>query len=225
MKTQFFFNDLTETQKQKLADRLIDDHPTRLNNRIVEYILNQDDYENAPFTREDITNFDYYGSVEINGYWEELTEEERDEKVEFFEHLKSRIDLVVDNLNNKIIDLEVDQLGEDDETYTTLQAKIDQLNKRIEKAEDKQYKLDKHIDDLNNMDFDEQPEIFQWFSCSDYLIRKLKEYGQCTLDNEFWGRQCCGQSITLDHVIQKIAFDYACDYGKDYLTLEQVKDL
>ena len=171
---RYSFANLNDSQKQTLVDSMLKDHPLRLNNQIVEYILIQDDYENAPFTREDITNNTAYGQVEIDGSWEELTEEERNEKVEELE--------------------EIEELTESQQ---------------------------QDLDELNNMDFDEYPEIYQWFSCSDWLIRELEGKGQCTLDNEFWGRQCCGQSVVLDNVMQEIAFSYACDYGQETLTAEQ----
>ena len=208
MKTQFFFNDLNDTQKQQLADLMLNDHPVRLQNCIVEYILSKSwEDTNAPFSYDDITNYSYYGSVEIGGYWEELTEDERDQKLELYEHLRDRADRVFDELE--------ELQREADQEYDDLQEKID----RWEPVKDKYQTI---CENLESMDFDEKPEIYQWFSCSDWLIRELEEHGQCTVDNEFWGRQCCGQSITLDHVIQNIAFNYACDYGKAYLTAGQV---
>jgi hypothetical protein len=182
-----YFKDLTETQKQLLADRLLADHPMRLQNTLVEYVL-QKSYEDtdAPFSFDDITNYNYTGIVELSSESNlELTEEERNEKLE--------------ELQDLICDL-------DDET--------------------EQYDIIANdIELLESMDFDIQPEIYQWFSCDDYLLYKLEKHGQCTLDREFWGRQCCGQSVTLDYIIQLIAFESFCDYGCDYLTKEQIEAL
>jgi len=212
MKTQFFFSDLNDTQKQNLAESMLNDHPMRLNNQIVEYILEQDDYENAPFTREDIINWDWFGVVNINGYEYQLIENERDEKLEFYEYLRDKADSIIDKLEN--LQIECDS----DEDYDSFQTKLN-------KFELTQEKYQNIVDELESMDFDEKREIYQWFSCSDWLVRELESWGECTLDNEFWGRTCCGQSVVLDHVIQKIAFDYACDYKKDYLTAEQLEGL
>lgn len=180
------FEQLNDTQKQNLASKMLDVHPTRLNNSIVEYILakSYEDLE-APFSWDDVTNNECYGSVEINGFWEELTEEERDEKVS--------------ELEDEQTDLEID-----DPKWDEIQEAIDQLNE---------------------MDFDQQPEIFQWFSCSDWLISELEDLGQCTLDGEYWGRQCCGQSIILDHCIQQAAFNWFCSYGDDGLDPDFVAKL
>jgi hypothetical protein len=51
-------------------------------------------------------------------------------------------------------------------------------------------------------------EVYQWFRVSGWLAQKLKQIGECVLDNEFgewWGRQCCGQSIEMDGTLQKVA--------------------
>ena len=211
--TKIYFSDLNDSQKQKLADQLLNVHPMRLQNTIVEYILSKSwEDEEAPFSWDDVTNYEYYGTVEINGCWEDLTEEERDEKLHIYEYLADKAQTIFDDLEDQ------QQEAENDDQCYLVQDKADRMEKVLNK-----YTGIK--DNLESMDFDEQPEIFQWFSCSDWLIMKLEEHGQCTLDLEFWGRQACGQSVTLDNVIQKIAFEYACDYNKDYLTTEQIEAL
>lgn len=208
--TRYSFANLNDSQKQKLVDKLLADHPLRLNNAIVEYVL-QKGFEDAdaPFNHEDITNFNYYGSVVVNGAWEELTEEERDELLPIYEYLETKAESVLNKLEELQGDLEVDCLE-----YNQLEEKINRWSEVVGKYQNQ-------LQELQDMDFDQSPEIYQWFSCSDWLIRELEEKGQCTLDGEFWGRQCCGQSVVLDHVMQLIAFEYACDYGQDTLTAEQ----
>lgn len=210
---KFYFSDLNDSQKQTLADQMLSDHPMRSNTCIVEYILGKSwEDEEAPFSWDDIINFEYYGSVEIKGSWEELTKDERDEKLALYEHLEARAGEVFEHLENKQLD------EENDDLYDAIQVKVDHW----------EYKRDQYMDivsELERMHFDQQPEIYQWFSCSDWLIRALEEKGECTLDGEFWGRQCCGQSVALDHVIQVIAFEYACNYNCNYLTADQVGDL
>ena len=183
---KIYFKDLTESQKQGLATKLLSDHPIRLQNTLVQYVLEQShEDQNAPFSFEDITNFECTGYVDLSNGGFELTESARNEKLE--------------ELYDIINDL-------DDET--------------------EQYDIiSNDIDCLTDLEFYILPEIYQWFSCDDYLIYKLEEKGQCTLDREFWGRQTFGQSVVLDGVIQLIAFEYACDYGQDYLTEDQIKDL
>jgi hypothetical protein len=54
------------------------------------------------------------------------------------------------------------------------------------------------------------PEIFEFWSVTDWLGEKLKQKGEIVfkyLDFTVWGRQCTGQSISLDPVIQEIAIE------------------
>jgi hypothetical protein len=183
---------LNDTQKQQLAEKLINAFPVTLNNQVVEYILQKSgEDDDAPFSYDDITNNTPYANIEITKidgfkYWVELDQNEASEKLEFFEYLRNKSQEVLDNVEY-----------EDGDNYTL-----------IEKWEKIVHNLDVTCGNLEHADFENYPEIYQWFSCSDYLIYKLEEYGECTLDGEYWGRTCCGQSITLDRVIQKIAFDY-----------------
>jgi hypothetical protein len=56
--------------------------------------------------------------------------------------------------------------------------------------------------------FEHTREIFQHFIVSEYLADRLEEHGERVLRDFFgmtvWGRSCCGQSISMDHVIQTI---------------------
>jgi hypothetical protein len=54
------------------------------------------------------------------------------------------------------------------------------------------------------------PEIFEYWSVTDWLGEKLKQKGEIVfkyLDFTVWGRQCTGQAIFLDSVIQEIAIE------------------
>jgi hypothetical protein len=54
------------------------------------------------------------------------------------------------------------------------------------------------------------PEIFEYWSVTDWLGEKLKQKGEIVfkyLDFTVWGRQCTGQAIFLDPVIQEIAIE------------------
>ncbi len=61
-------------------------------------------------------------------------------------------------------------------------------------------------DEYANLD-DEPREVFEWYAISDWLARKLKDNHEVVIQNEYgtwWGRQCTGQAIYMDHVIEKI---------------------
>jgi hypothetical protein len=190
------FSELNDSQKQDVAQAYLNKQTVVCQNELVEFVLKQsrDEDNNAPFSHDDITNFNYFGHIEINGYSYELEQSERDEKLEFYEYLRDKADMVMDARYELLIDA-------NDEQYDTLYAKHD-------KTQDNHSRLDAICDELDSMEFDSQPEIYTWFYCSEWLIRALEEKGQCTLDGQFWGRTCCGQSIVLDHVIQTIAFEY-----------------
>lgn len=189
------FAALTDTQKQRLVSKFLDVHPLRLQNTLVEYALKK--------SHED-------GEAP-------------------FSH-----DDITNNLptaNIELSDRWVDLIeSERDEMLEELQEKFDDLYGDIEDTEghpeQKEIEtLSSDIEALENADFDNYPEIYQWFSCSDWLIRALEEKGECTLDDEFWGRQVCGQSVVQDCVMQEIAFDWFVNYGEEGLTQEQAKEL
>jgi len=65
-------------------------------------------------------------------------------------------------------------------------------------------------DDLINLDEAEPnyPEVFEWWLVSDWFAQKLDQEGECVLEEfgcSWWGRQCTGQAIKMDHVIGQIA--------------------
>lgn len=190
------FKDLTHSEKQNLASDYIATQTIYLMNDQVEYILSKsfEDYENVPFSHDDITNYEYYGDIEISGEWHQLTEDERDTKLEFYEYLR-----------DKALDL-MDSCIRDNGSSGDASLAQNRLDDRYTRYVD-------ICDDLENMNFDNSPEIYQWFLCSDYLIQELKEKGECTLNEQYWGRQCCGQSIILDTVIQEIAYEYMTTFA------------
>lgn len=58
---------------------------------------------------------------------------------------------------------------------------------------------------LNAEDYQRHTEIMQWFLVwDDRIIKELEKRGEVILNDKFWGRQCYGQSITMDGVIVDI---------------------
>jgi len=47
-------------------------------------------------------------------------------------------------------------------------------------------------------------EIFEWYHVDRYLAGQLAERGEVVLEGEIWGRQCTGQAIFLDSVMEDI---------------------
>ena len=63
------------------------------------------------------------------------------------------------------------------------------------------------------------PEIYEWWAVSNWFGEKLREHGEVVLDGwnkQIWGRQCTGQAILLDWVIEKIAYDMGILDGQEY---------
>jgi hypothetical protein len=55
-------------------------------------------------------------------------------------------------------------------------------------------------------------EVYEWWRVSNWLAGKLKDIGQCVLDNDYgtwWGRQCTGQQFIMDGVLQRVAAQFA----------------
>lgn len=51
-------------------------------------------------------------------------------------------------------------------------------------------------------------EPLEWWAVSEWFATKLKDKGECILDNDYgiwWGRTCSGQAVSMDGVIQDIA--------------------
>lgn len=196
--------DLSCSDRQRLADKLCERYPFTNQNTVVEYILSKG-YEDpdAPFCYDNIDNNIPTGSVKINGDWLELFEHERDEKLSHYEYLLDKATDIYSRLEEKLDALSDCDL-EDDKAMNEYAEVEDRMNSFESDF------VDHYVDTINeleSMDFDDYPEIFQWFEVDNYIIRKLDEHGEAVLDGCYWGRQCYGQSITLDHVIQKIAFE------------------
>jgi hypothetical protein len=199
MNTYKSFSKLNDSQKQDIATEFLRDMGVNNQSTVVEYILSKSDEgcENAPFSRGDISNNLPTGQIEINGVYVELGDGDRDEKLEFYERLRDKADTVVDARYALLSD-------SDDAEYDALDAKH-------AKSEELHGKFETICDELESMDFDTYPEIYQWFECDRYLLDLLDVKGECILDGTYWGRTCCGQSIILDSVIQDVAYSYYTD--------------
>jgi len=205
------FNELNDSQKQDIATEFLRGMSVINQNTVVEYILSKsiEGCQDAPFSEDDISNNTPTGQIEINGCYVELDEDGRDETLEFYERLRDKADAVVDARYALLSD-------SDDAEY-------DDLDAKHTKSEDLHGKFETICDELESMDFETYPEIYQWFECDSYLISLLRDKGECILDNVYWGRTCCGQSIILDSVIQNIAYEFYTD-DKQYNNHPDVLD-
>ena len=210
------FSDLTDSQKQEMAQEFLRDISIINQNTVVEYILSKSNEgcDEAPFSYDDISNNTPTGQIEINGSYYTLNEDERDEKLEFYERLRDKASDLVDSRYNLLTNVD----GGFKQDYSILDAKHDRV-------EELHGRFETICDELESMDFDEYPEIMQWFECDSYLLRLLEERGECILDGTYWGRQCCGQSIILDNVMHKISYDHYTEDTRYTITPENLSFL
>ena len=196
-------DDMTESQKQQMTTDFIRRHIIYLMNSEVEYMLTRS-YEDqeSPLQFDDIENWDITGYCEF--LEEDITEERKEDLLTHYEYLRDKAFDVLERLQDQNIKL--GNFGS-----------IENM-KREEKIEyfeiNTANRLDNYVDELNCLHCEDEPEVFQWFLAPE-LCYHLKKRGQVVLNNEYWGRQCCGQSIILDRVIQDIAFDIEKDINPD----------
>ena len=72
---------------------------------------------------------------------------------------------------------------------------------------------EEEIEEIRNSGED-MNEVYEHWLVSDWLLDRLKEENEPILETDFetwWGRCTTGQSIVLDHVIQKIAYENSYD--------------
>ena len=72
-----------------------------------------------------------------------------------------------------------------------------------------------YLDEVENLfipseegEEEEMQEIFEWWSISDWLFRKLLQEGAPVIETEFgnwYGRTETGQSLTYDYYLNKVA--------------------
>lgn len=65
------------------------------------------------------------------------------------------------------------------------------------------HKVDHYLS-ITSSDYERELEIYQWFLMDDRLLYQLEQRGEVVLNDEYWGRQCCGQAIEMDGVIIEI---------------------
>lgn len=95
--------------------------------------------------------------------------------------------------------------GNEDDRQTEiarLQILIDDIDS--DDITEDQTEINNDIESLENLE-SEPSEIYEWYKVSSWLCEKLKEQGQCVIEDEnLWGRCTTGQAILLDGVISRI---------------------
>lgn len=106
-----------------------------------------------------------------------------------------------------------------EEAKEELQTKIDELydiEERTEEQEETLSEMEQEMEEFSNLETEPQ-EIFEWWSVSKWLCKKLKAMGEPVIEHEnIWGRTTTGQSILLDYCISNICEDLEILEGQKY---------
>lgn len=81
---------------------------------------------------------------------------------------------------------------------------VEELILSTDYIEDTLWECEHYIDP----ETEEPVEIYEWWLVTPWLAEKLIAQGEVVFEfrhSWFWGRQCTGQSIQLDGILQKIA--------------------
>ena len=144
---------------------------------------------------------------------EELTQSEAEELKEKYENFSNALTDRTAEIHDTYLLNEELMYGmyENDYSEYVDELKISDIHKKQLKTCKKFYdKYEKIIDEIESADFDKYPEIFEYWSVSDWFAEKLKAKGQIIIEDyghSIWGRQTTGQAILLDYVVCNICND------------------
>ena len=159
----------------------------------IDYILKKSLEDNdAPLSYDDIPSYVFDKGVAFDKIKEEIEDKDEEEQKELFKE------------TNEEHNRRIKTIG-DYEVF---------LNS-LDEEEIKEIAEDKFL--LDEEEISERVEIMQWFTMDDRILYQLEKRNEVVLNNSYWGRQCCGQSITMDGVIIDIFKEW-------FLNLDWIED-
>ena len=176
--------------------KYMDDNVFCLVNEEAEYMLKKS-YEDSesPLSYEDIDLY-YYDEEELKEAiikdYEDLENEE--EIKEFLESINLDLYHNQDNKKSRIIRLK-DYLNDLDDN---------DLKELIQEND--------FLFSFNVEDYEHTREIYQWFIVSSNLAYEIEKNNGVILNSNWFGRECCGQCITLDYMFIKIYIDFLKEF-------------
>lgn len=210
--------DLLTPEEQNALSRkfkaFVNDNIISSMNEEVEYILNKSHEDNnAPFTWEDVENqisFNYEKAIDdILRAFEDVPYYNIDDDTLYK-------DIEEDDQEN--INEFLDMVGIDDEdlkecSFGFLYDKIKDKLEELDEDDIKELVQDNYnILGLDESDYDEHQEVYQWFLVSSWLCDELNEAGEVVISSHnYWGRGTYGQSIELDGVMHDIFLKWWCN--------------
>lgn len=181
--------DLTDTQREDIAERLVKNEVYCQCTSEVEYILkSSEENDSAPFSSDDLV-CSRFAEVEVRGDYIEVDDDNKEELIESLLEGRDILESRLSVLETHLEDCPDDDYDRVEDLVTSLGGRIDILNESIE--------------NLESAYFDPE-EVYQWFSCSTWFAEKMSVringWGH-------WGRTSWGQSISLDAAVQDLAFE------------------
>ncbi|ATN93459.1 hypothetical protein [Pseudoalteromonas phage J2-1_QLiu-2017] len=148
----------------------------------------------------DIENFEGKANLCLSsGTWDDYTESEANELKDRYQSISDRLSDTVSSIEDKIEECP-DWVNEH-----KAQLLIDKINARITE-------LDEWIDDIDRADFEYNYDWYNAYVVPDHLLYRLKESGEMILDDRYWLRTCCGQSLYADNCVIVAAWDLAMSH-------------
>lgn len=208
---------LTYEEQEKLSRKFksfVSDNIISLMNSEVEYILNKsyEDHE-APFTWDDVENqytFNYeraiedilnafesvpYNSIEYDTIYKNIDEDDQESINEFLD----------------IMNVEDEDLNECSFGFL-----YDKIKDKLEEMDEDEIKVfinnNYNILGLDDSEYDEHQEVYQWFKVSSWLCDELNTHDEVVISSyNYWGRCTYGQSIELDGIMHYIFLKWWCN--------------
>lgn len=201
--TKKTFEQMTEIERQKVGEALWTRERPRCQSSLVDDLLKRGDIDG--FTIDDMQNVyadpSDWGLEQCRDYIREYGGDEgsvnpwKMDRAELVETLTG-----------------IDIQCRDDESDDTLRAAV------IANIDDETLDGLKEWRDAAQESASENPaEVFEWWEVGDWLCKRLGQEGEVYISNDYgdwWGRCTTGQSVYLDHTIQKLGAEY-CAWALD----------
>ena len=210
MKTQYK-NDVNSVKNQAIKGKLVQREIHCNVNSVVEYILNNSENSDAPFSWDDVENLISPKRVKENQYRYIIDDSEEETFSARFvsideDEAESDTGLIIDEKEYA----RLKEGGNDPESG--LDVAITYLHEKgnfMGFTSTSSFEVIEEDDDIIYEE-GEVNEIYEWWAVSSWFAGRLKEYGEPILDcGSFmsWGRCTSGEAILLDSVISSIALD------------------
>lgn len=205
---------MDEITLQNKARDLVHEHVYVCQSSLVDEMLRQ-----AVFEYEDIEGLSQFKDeadlrYEYDDDWEaysDATNETLENFIDYVALQETEFDRTAIDDETELKEAYPERWGEWEEILTT-RLNIDVCRESIDSFEG----YLEHVVGVDEDELKEGGEIFEWWAISDWLVARLRAYGNAFLVNDYgswWGRQTSGQAISMDEDIRQIVKDWEEKYG------------